>query len=103
MALGIVTVVAIVAIITIRTIAVTSIASIAVSISIASVLAVLTIAIVVAVLLLRHVDTIEDDAGIGQLAFAAEAVDNTHVGLRCVVGTTYIAASVGNLRDLTSS
>ena len=87
------TVVAVVAIVAIPVPAVFAVA-------IAAVVSVLAVAIVVAILFLRHVDTVQDDAGVGNLSFVSQRVQHPDVRLRCVVGTYHIAADVGILDDL---
>ena len=92
--LGVLAVAAIVAIIAV--IAVVAIAAIAV----AAVLAVTAVAVVVAVLALRHVDTVEHDAGVRQLLLLRQRVEHADGGLRRVVGTGDIDREVGGTANL---
>ena len=84
MALGILTVAAIIAIGSVRTIT-----------AVTAVFTVGAITIVITILTLRHVDTVEHDAGIGQLALLREVVEQCEAGLRCVVGTANEHADIG--------
>ena len=95
MGLGILAVVAVIAVVAIT---VTTIAIAAVTV--ATIFAVAAIAVVVAVLAARHVDTVEDDTGIGHLAFLGEGVEQAEGGLRRVVGTADEDGEVGMLANL---
>ena len=92
--LGVLAVAAIVAVVAI--IAVVAIAAIAVT----AVLAVAAVAIIIAVLALRHVDTVEHDAGVGQLLLLRQRIEHAQGGFRRVVGTGDIDRQVGGTANL---
>ena len=85
MGLGILAVVAVIAVvaIAIATVAIAAIATVA------------TVAIVVAVFTLRHIDTIEHDAGVEELAVVGQGVEEADIALRSIVGTADIAVDIG--------
>lgn len=81
-----------VAVIAVRTIgAIVSIMSV---VSILAVFAVLAIAVTEAVLVERHVYTIDDDGDIGQLAVLGQLVDHEDIFFRRIVGTGDIGRDV---------
>ena len=95
MGLGVLAVVAVIAVVAIAVFAV-AVAAIA----IAAVFAVAAVAVVIAVLALRHVDTVEDDAGVGHLLLLGQGVEEAEGGLRGVVGTADVDGEVGLLAYL---
>ena len=88
--IGIVAITAIVAVVAI-TIAAIAIATIA----IAAIAAIAAVAIVVAVFTLRHIDTIEHDAGVEELAVVGQGIEEADIALRSIVGTADIAVDIG--------
>ena len=93
--IGIVAITAIVAVVAI-TIAAIAIATIAIAtIAIAAIAAIAAVAIVVAVFTLRHIDTIEHDAGVEELAVVGQGIEEADIALRSIVGTADIAVDIG--------
>ena len=62
--------------------------------AIAAIFAVTAIAVIIAVLPLRHVHSVEYDAGVGELAVLYQRVEQADAGLRRIVGTADKAADI---------
>ena len=76
-----------------------AVASVVAIVSITSIIAVLTVfsvTVVVAVLLLGHIDAVDDDTDVRKFLFFAQLVDESECSLRCIVGTAQIYCDVAH-------
>ena len=65
-----------------------------------TVLAILTVAIHIAILLLRHINAVDDDGNFWKFLFFGNLIDNRQTCLRCVVCTANVNCGVSNPADM---